>query len=192
MNLHGIAAPYVGAVNPLIPVSVPVSPGPGPAAPDGSRAPGYATPGSITASAPGDVLTVTAITTGLLQAGQGLSALPAALAPGTSIPAQLSGQPGGIGTYSLNQVQPADVPSETMTTALNLIGQVQPISTRDLQQLEGINLGGVHWKIYLNGQIDSIVRPEKKGGDLVTISTGRHQGVWLVVQILEQWPDWCV
>lgn len=72
-----------------------------------------------------------------------------------------------------------------------MLAQVQPISTPDLQQLEGINLGGVRWKVYLYGQIDSVVRPETKGGDLVTISSGRHQGVWLVVQVMEQFPDWC-
>lgn len=119
MNLHGIAGPVVGAVNPQIPVSVQVSTGPSAIAADGSQTPTYAAP-------------------------------------------------------------------------LTLIGQVQPISTRDLAQLEGINLGGVKWKIYLNGEIDAIVRPERKGGDLVVISTGRHQGTWLTVMILEQWPDWCV
>ena len=79
-----------------------------------------------------------------------------------------------------------------MTTSLVLQAQVQPITWRDLQQMEGVNLGGVKWKAYLYGEVDAVVRPEKKGGDLIIISTGRHQGVWLVTQILEQWPDWCV
>ncbi len=117
MNLHGIAAPYVGAVNPQIPVSVRFSDG-------------YTKDSSF-----------------------------------KQVPA-----------YS------APVP---------LLGQVQPITTRDLMQLEGINLGGVRWKIYLSGELDAVVRVERKGGDLVTISTGRHQGVWLVVQVIEQFPDWC-
>lgn len=82
--------------------------------------------------------------------------------------------------------------TETPTYAADLIlsGQIQPIQTRDLMQLDGVNLGGVHWKIYLNGQVDSIVRPEKKGGDLIVIPSGRHAGTWLVVQVLEQFPDW--
>ena len=74
---------------------------------------------------------------------------------------------------------------------LSLVGQVQPITWRDLQQLEGVNLGGIRWKIYLNGEVDAVVRAEKKGGDLVLIQTGRHQGTWLVGQVLEQFPDWC-
>ncbi len=119
MNLHSIVAPYIGAVNPQIPVSIQVSTGP---------------------SAPG--------------------------ADGTVVP--------------------------TYEDPVIVLGQVQPITSGDLRQLEGVNLGGVRWKIYLSGNIDGIVRPERKGGDLVTISTGPHQGVWLVVQILESWPDWCV
>jgi hypothetical protein len=55
--------------------------------------------------------------------------------------------------------------------------------------MEGLNLGGVRWKAYLSGEVDAIVRPENKGGDLITISSGRHQGVWLVAQVLEQWPN---
>jgi hypothetical protein len=117
MNLHGIVSPYIGAVNPLIPVSVLVNIGPTTAL-DGTQTPVFA-------------------------------------------------------------------------SALAVIGQVQPISTRDLAQLEGINLGGVRWKIYLNGEVDSIVRAERKGGDLVIIPTGRHRGTWLVVQVLEQFSDWC-
>ena len=190
MNLHGIAAPYVGAVNPLIPVSVQISTGPAAIAADGSETPTYATPGAFTGSISGTVLTVTAVGSGDILSGVSLADTTAALLPGTTITEQLTGPQGGIGTYAVNQQQ--TVASEAMTTALTLIGQVQPISTRDLAQLEGINLGGVKWKIYLNGEVDAIVRPEKKGGDLVTISTGRHQGVWLVVAILEQWPDWCV
>lgn len=74
---------------------------------------------------------------------------------------------------------------------LALVGQVQPITWRDLQQMEGVNLGGIRWKVYLYGEVDSVVRFEKKGGDLILIQTGRHQGTWLVAQILEQFPDWC-
>ena len=188
MNLHGIVAGYVGAVNPPTSVSVQVSIGSTPSS-DGTPTPRYATPGSLIGSIAGTILTVTGIGSGVLQVGQLLADTTSALLAGTTITSQLSGPPGGIGTYALSQGQ--NVNSEAMTTSLILSGDVQPISTRDLAQLEGINLGGIKWKIYLNGEVDSIVRPEKKGGDLISISTGRHQGVWLVVAILEQFPDWC-
>lgn len=87
-------------------------------------------------------------------------------------------------------VAPDGVVTPVYAPNLPLIGQIQPITTRDMMQLDGVNLGGVHWKIYLNGEVDSIVRPEKKGGDLVIIPSGRHKGTWLVVQVLEQFPDW--
>lgn len=118
MNLHGLVAPIIGAVNPNLAVSLQISTGPGAPQADGTQTPSYAAPVTVQ-------------------------------------------------------------------------GQVQPLTWRDLQQLDGVNLGGVRWKIYLYGEVDGIVRPERKGGDLVTISIGRHQGVWLVVQILEQFPDWC-
>lgn len=117
MNLHGIAGPIVGAVNPNFPVSVQFSTG---------------------------------------------FAVDAAF---------------------------KQVPS--YSAPVTLLAQVQPITTRDLQQLEGINLGGVRWKCYLYGEVDGVVRPDMKGGDLITISSGRHQGVWLVAQVMEQFPDWC-
>lgn len=74
---------------------------------------------------------------------------------------------------------------------VSVAGQIQPISTRDLAQLEGINLGGVRWKVYLYGEVDSVIRSELKGGDLIVIPQGRHIGTWLVVQVMEQFPDWC-
>lgn len=191
MNLHAIAGPIVAAVNPQIPVSASISTGVSATLDDGTQVPGYATPGSITASiGAGDgVLTVTDVAAGLLAAGQTLSG--ADVAPGLLIGEQLSGDPGGPGTYRLGDAGHPAVAEEAMTTSLQLVGQVQPLTAGDLRQLDGINLGGVRWKIYLSGQVDAIVRPERKGGDLLTISTGRHQGVWLVVQVMEQWPDWC-
>ena len=189
MNLHQIAGPIVAAVNPQIPVTARISVGDTVAA-DGTPSPEYATPGSLVASIDGTVLTVTSVGTGILMPGQLLADVTDDLLAGTTITAQLTGVPGGMGTYSVSQAQ--EVLSEAMTTSLVLQAQVQPITWRDLQQMEGVNLGGVKWKAYLYGEVDAVVRPEKKGGDLIIISTGRHQGVWLVTQILEQWPDWCV
>ena len=68
--------------------------------------------------------------------------------------------------------------------------QVQPMSFRDLQQTEHLNLQGTRVSIYLNGELDGIERVNRKGGDLITIASGRHRGVYLVAQVLEQWDDW--
>ena len=116
MNLHGIVAGVIGAVNPLIPICVQVSNG-NTENPNGTVTPAYLDP-------------------------------------------------------------------------VTVLGQVQPVSWRDIQMMEGLNLQGIRWKVYLNGHIDGLVRKSNKGGDLVTISVGPQTGTWLVALILEAWPDW--
>lgn len=186
MDLNAIAGPVVAAVNPTIPVTVRISTGSGEIQPDGSRAPSYASPGALVGSIAGNVLTVTAVSLGAVQTGQILSG--SGVAAGTSVVEQLTGDAGGAGTYEVSRSQ--TVASAAMTTDLVLRGQIQPITSGDLRQLEGVNLGGVRWKIYLEGEVDGMVRPERKGGDLVVVAAGKHQGTWLVVQVLEQFQDW--
>lgn len=64
--------------------------------------------------------------------------------------------------------------------------QMQSLTWKDLQQLEGLNIQGDARAVYLYGNWDGVLRPDKKGGDLLVIGTER----WLTVQSLEQWPDW--
>ena len=106
---------------------------------------------------------------------------------------------GAIGT--VNPFAPFDVKVSTgytnnpdatrtplYTTVSGVMGQVQSLTFRDLQQLEGLNLQGIRRAIYLDGRIDGLVRPAKKGGDLII---GCDGSVWLVAMVLEYWPDWC-
>ena len=169
MNLHGAVAGVISAVNPMIPVTARISVGNTTAA-DGGRVPAYATPGQITAAIAGTTLTVSAVASGVLQAGQTLADLTSALLPGTTITGQIDGAPGGVGDYSVNQ--PQTVASEAMTTSLNLTAQIQPVGWRDIQMMDGIVLQGTRYKIYLWGEIDGLVRVEKKGGDLVVVPAG--------------------
>lgn len=74
--------------------------------------------------------------------------------------------------------------------AFTIFAQVQPMTYRDIQQVEHLNLQGTRVGIYLNGELDALVRVNRKGGDLVTIASGVHAGVYLVAQVLEQWGDW--
>lgn len=69
--------------------------------------------------------------------------------------------------------------------------QVQALTGKDLMQIDGLNLNGTKRAIYLYGQADGTVRVNQKGGDLITLTDGPNAGVWLVVLVLEQWPDWC-
>lgn len=62
--------------------------------------------------------------------------------------------------------------------------QIQAMSSRDLRQVDGLNLQGTLSAIYLLGDIEGIVRPAVKGGDLITFPNG---DVYLVVVALENW-----
>ncbi len=186
MNLHGIVSPAISAVNPATIVEVRISSGPAEPGRAGVRAPTFETPGALTGSIAGSVLTVSAVAQGTLRAGQTVQGT--GVAAGTKIIAPLSGS-GAAGTYSVTPEQ--DVAEGPMTTILLASGQVQPVTWRDIQQMDGLNLQGTRWKIYLNGQVDGLVRVERKGGDLIILPpTSRHPGTWLVAMVLEQFPDW--
>lgn len=182
MNLHGVASSVVSAVNPLMPVTCQISTGSTTNA-DGTRSPAYATPGAFTGSITGNLLTVSAQSAGTLQVGQTIS--------GAGLPSGLVISALGTlaNTYVLNQ-SGLSIGSEAMTAALNLQAQIQPVTWKDIQQLEGLNISGIRWKAYLYGQVNGIVRAEKKGGDLIVVPAGPHAGTWLVAEILESWPDW--
>ncbi len=79
----------------------------------------------------------------------------------------------------------AQVPS--YATPLDVRAQVQPLTYKDLLQLDAMNQQGSTNSIYIEGHIDGIVRSKNKGGDLIIDDTGQ---VWLVTQVLEYWPDW--
>lgn len=81
------------------------------------------------------------------------------------------------------------VPAYTTLTGIQM--QVQALTYKDLQQLDGLNLNGTRRAIYVNGKFDGVVRPQLKGGDLFVIASGVNAGTWLCAQVLECWPDWC-
>ncbi len=69
--------------------------------------------------------------------------------------------------------------------------QVQALTYKDLTQIDGLNQNGAARGIYFYGDIQGVLRAKTKGGDVVTLSDGPNAGKWLVVQVLETWPDWC-
>lgn len=79
---------------------------------------------------------------------------------------------------------------------VEISAQVQALTFKDLQQLDGINLNGRRQAIYFWGQYNGVVRPDVKGGDLIVLTGGANAGTWLVAHVLEQWsdgatPTWC-
>lgn len=77
---------------------------------------------------------------------------------------------------------PSYAPSQTVS------GFVQALQYNDIIQLDALNIQGERRKIYINGQINGLVRVANKGGDLITDDFGN---IWLVAVVLEDWPDWC-
>lgn len=78
---------------------------------------------------------------------------------------------------------------------LNGYGQVQALDNSDLKQLDGLNIQGAIRAIYLRGLLAGVIRPDSKGGDLITIAPGAGVppalvGTWLVTKVLESWPTW--
>lgn len=71
-------------------------------------------------------------------------------------------------------------------------GQVQPLSYREIQQADSLNLGGTRKTIYINSFVDGLLRPENKGGDLIQVMEGPDAGLYLVANIDEAWVNgWC-
>lgn len=98
--------------------------------------------------------------------------------------------PAGVRLSSGWTTQPNGARIPAYSAELSVLGQVQPMTYRDIQQVDGLNLQGTRVGIYLYGQLDGLVRSLGKGGDLVIIRVGVHAGVYLVATVLEQWPDW--
>jgi hypothetical protein len=91
--------------------------------------------------------------------------------------------------------QPGGGRTPTYSAPVPVTAQVQALTYRDLQQIEGLNLQGTRRAIYLYGDVEGIVRVTQQGGDIITFPgpiAGFPPGtVWLVAQALETWPGWC-
>lgn len=64
--------------------------------------------------------------------------------------------------------------------------QMQGLSAKELQHLNSLNIQGVMRAIHVNGEVQGVARERGQGGDLFVIGAE----TWLVVQVLETWPDW--
>lgn len=73
--------------------------------------------------------------------------------------------------------------------------QIQALDNVDLKKIEGMNISGSMRALYMKGNLAGVIRPDSKGGDLVTIPTAPgvpalFAGVWLTEKVLESWPLW--
>lgn len=72
----------------------------------------------------------------------------------------------------------------TYADPVNVLCQVQPLSTSDLRAIEGLNLQDNLKAFYFVGQVEGVVRPRVKGGDKIIRGNGE---VWLVTAQPEGW-----
>lgn len=71
--------------------------------------------------------------------------------------------------------------------------QVQAATAAQLKQVQNINTESVYRNVRMWGNALGVSRPDVRGGDLLVfpqVPTGTLQ-TWLVVQVLESWPEWC-
>lgn len=71
--------------------------------------------------------------------------------------------------------------------------QVQAATAAQLKHIENINTESVYRNVRLWGNALGVSRPDVRGGDLLLfpqVPMGTRQ-TWLVVQVLESWPEWC-
>jgi len=64
--------------------------------------------------------------------------------------------------------------------------QIQALTGADLKQLDSLNIQGSTQAVYVSGDVEGVVKPDNKGGDLLVFN---HQ-IWLTTAVLERWPDW--
>jgi hypothetical protein len=75
----------------------------------------------------------------------------------------------------------------TYAAPVTVSGDVQALQYNDIVQMDSLNIQGQRRKIYLNGEVDGIVRSKGKGGDLITFPDG---SIWLVAIVFEYWVNW--
>ena len=108
-----------------------------------------------------------------------VSGVISAILPPSNLAVQISS---GYVTNSDGSRSPSYAPAQIVS------GFVQALQYNDIVQLDALSIQGERRKIYINGQVDGLVRVLNKGGDLITDPLGN---VWLVVLVLEYWPGWC-
>lgn len=72
-------------------------------------------------------------------------------------------------------------------------GQIQPAPTEMLRKFDYLQGQGIYRTVYFYGQKQIIDRGAQLGGDLLQFPEipGGTARTWLIVQVPEQWPDWC-
>lgn len=96
-----------------------------------------------------------------------------------------------------NTVNAAFKPTPGYAADQPVRGNVQALTGKDLRHPALQNIQGVVRGVYLFGNVQGVVRPDAKGGDLLVFPQmrGGTPQTWLVVAVLETWGvdggGWC-
>jgi len=74
----------------------------------------------------------------------------------------------------------------TYSTPISVSAQIQSIDSKELSQLDGLNLQNITKVIYIHGLLSGVIREDVKGGDIIQFDSHK----WLIVKVLELWPEW--
>lgn len=71
--------------------------------------------------------------------------------------------------------------------------QAQAAKSSQLAHVQNLNMQSVYKNVRMWGNAQGVVRPDAKGGDLIRFPNvpGGAVQTWLVVVVLETWPEWC-
>jgi len=78
------------------------------------------------------------------------------------------------------------------TVTNNGSAQVQAMSAALLRHADTLNITGVLRSVYWYGNLQSVVRVDQQGGDILQFPEipGGAVRNWLVTNVVETWPDW--
>jgi len=78
------------------------------------------------------------------------------------------------------------------TNTIGGVGQVQAMSASDLRHVDMLNITGVLRSVYWFGSLQSVVRVDQQGGDILQFPEvpGGPIRNWLVTTVIETWPQW--
>ena len=94
--------------------------------------------------------------------------------------------------YTVDPDTLLQMPAYTQLTAQ---GNVQSLSSDDLDQMSGLNIEGTLRAVYLYGNWGGVLRPDGQPNTILTFTTNESgitkEREWNVFQVLEMWATWC-
>lgn len=94
--------------------------------------------------------------------------------------------------YTVDPDTLLQMPAYTQLTAQ---GNVQALTSDDLDQMSGLNIEGTLRAVYLYGNWGGVLRPDGQPNTILSFVTNESgttkERDWNVFQVLEMWQTWC-